>query len=229
MSAKAIEVVRLQTTASYVFAADNARARAPFDQDVGVALAKEFFAADVVVQAGERPVWVARQGTCKFSEKRRIVCGSLIGSAHELTVSAEGPTEDAKDVLNELWSKLGEVTGESSVNMTDFPGVFVFGTTAIVRVPGGFDSAFPGINRVHECARAKLGKALVQRPDVVQFRIDIPVEFAVRGLNVRRSFVIEPRFTALTDDHIFFTVSPLNSNDHIEMLEQLCQASGATK
>jgi hypothetical protein len=187
-----------------------------------VALAKEFAAADVVVQPGERPLWMVRQGTCRFSEKRRIVCGSLIGSAHELSASVEGPTDDAKDVLNEVWSKIGELTQEDSVNLTDYAGVFVFATTAIVRVPSGFRSAFPGIEILQECARTKMGKALVQRSDAPQFRIELPVEFAVRGLNVRKSFVIEPRFTALAEDRVYFTVSPLNSTDHIEILEHLC-------
>lgn len=222
MRKRPVEVVRVQATASYVFAADNARARAPFDQQVASALAKEFSAADVVVQGGDHAVWMVRQGTCRFSEKRRVECGSLMGSAHELSVSVEGLSDDAKDVLNEVWSKLGELTDADSENLTEYPGELVFATVAIVSVSGGFRSAFPGLEVLQEYARTKMAKTLVQRADALQFRIELPVEFAVRGLNARRSFVIERRFTALTEDRVYFTASPLNSTDHIELLESLC-------
>lgn len=221
MSAKAVEVVRVQATVSYVFAADNSRSRAPFDQEIGAALGKEMSAADVIVQPGQRPAWILRHGTCRFSESRRVVCESIVGTAHELTASVDGPTDDAKDVLNEVWSRLGELTNEDSVDLTEYLGVFAFSTTAIVHVPGGFQGAFPGIDVLSKCAHDKLGNALVQRPGVLRFRVELPVELAVRGLNVQRSFLIEPRFTAEDGDRVYFTVSPLSSPDHIEVLEQL--------
>lgn len=58
--ASAVEVKRLQSTASFLFAADSARLQLPFLVEGGKHLAEEFKAAEVGVRPGERATWVVQ-------------------------------------------------------------------------------------------------------------------------------------------------------------------------
>jgi hypothetical protein len=213
-----VEVVRLLSMAGYLFAADNQRTQRPFVPEIGTGLAKEFGAADFVVQPGERPNWFVRQGAIKFSDKRQITVSVIAGGAHELTATVEGSSEDARDVLLEAWSRMGELAGETECVFTDYPGSHANMTTAIVRLPVTCTTLIPPLKIMSDYAKAKLGGILLEVPGALSFRLSIPLSLAVRGMRVERHLVIEPRFTALTDDRVYYTSSPLASDEHLEML-----------
>ena len=220
MSTGGLSVVRIQSNATYIFAADSARGRVPFVQDLGVSFAQEMSLVDLSIVPGDRTVWIGRQGTLKFSDARTIVITSIAGGAHELMVGVEGSTEDAVDVLNEVWSKLGELARESAIALTDAPGAFTYQTTAIVRLPRSFRDVMPLLATLYDYAREALGETLLDRPGVMPFRVELPLTIGARGVSVSRSIVIEPRFTSTDDDQVFFTVSPLRSGAHLEMLRK---------
>ena len=73
--------------------------------------------------------------------------------------------------------------------------------------------------------RARFGAALLEPVGSLRFRLEVPVSIAVRGLPVERKVLIEPRFTSIIEDRIYFTVSPLPSIEHLEMVTQLVARS----
>lgn len=218
-----IEVVSLESRVGYVFAADNPRTRRAFQADVAVALAKELGAADFVVQPGERPHWSVRQGAIRFSPQRRIAVTAVTGSAHELTVIIEGSTEDARDVLADVWTKLGETEADGGTALTDFQGTYGVQTTAIVRLPVVCTELIPPLGAMMAFAKERLGSVVLVPEGALPFQLRIPLSIAVRGATTERALVIEPRFTSLIADRVYFTVSPLASDEHLEMLERVVE------
>lgn len=218
---KTVKVVRLQTSAAYVFAADNQRAMRPFLPDIGAALAKELEANDFSVQPGDQPLWFARQGVVSFSEKRRLIVSRVAGGPHELSVTVEGSSADALDVLNECWSKIGELDGQEDCRLTDFPGNFSNATLAIVELPIPATTLIPALGVLEDSVRAAFGSTLMRPEGSLFFRLTLSVPFSVRGVAAERSIIIEPRFTSIAEDQTYFTVSPLTSDAHLAMLEKL--------
>jgi hypothetical protein len=215
------EIVRIQATAGYIFAADNARVQRPFDSEIGAALAKKLNAAEVSVHSMDRPFWVLRQGVVRFSEQRSVTVSTLAGGAHEFTAIVEGSTADAVDVLREAWALIGELTDEAASDLSQVAGSFSNSTTAILKLSMDYAELLPPVDVMMGFVRDKLGAAVMEAPGSQRFRLQVPVSVSVRGLTIERNLVIEPRFTSLASDRIYFTVSPLDSEDHVEMIRQV--------
>lgn len=215
-----LEIARLEARVGYVFAADNARTQRPFMEGVGPQLAKDLVAhAFVINLQNNQPAWGLRLGAVRFSETRSIPIVDLLGSPHELTVRVEGTTGDAHDVLAEAWSILDKTTPDGV--LTDFPGSFMYETAATVKLPVRCTELLPPLEVMHAFAKDKLGEHWVRNPEVLPFRLVFPVRVAVHGAEIERNFMIEPRFTARTEDRTYFTTSPLKSDDHLAMLRAI--------
>ena len=123
--------------------------------------------------------------------------------------------------LREVWSRIGELAGEKETELASHPGYFAHVTAAVVRLPITATELIPPLEVVDTFLRARLGTAVLQAPGSLPFSLSIPVRMAIGGLQIDRRVLIEPRFTSLSDDRVYWTESPLPSNEHVEMLRQV--------
>lgn len=219
-----VEVKSLQAKVSYVFAADNQRTQRPFVAEVAVALVKAFGGTAFAVETRNQLLWSMMQGAVEFSATRRVAVLALSGTAHELMAAVEGTTGDARDVLDEVWTKLGEIDGAERAALTDFPGTFVNQTFAVVRLPTACTDLIPPLDAMTSFAKDRIGDRLLGAPGALHFRLSVPLSIAVRGVTTESALVIESRFTSLVQDRVYFTVSPLDTDDHLEMLQRIVDA-----
>lgn len=217
--ASAVEVKRLQSTASFLFAADSARLQLPFLVEGGKHLAEEFKAAEVGVRPGERATWVVQQGEASFNG-RPVVVNQIAGTSTELSVTVEGDTPTALDVLRDAWTSLGTIAGEPEVDLRD-QGVFHYQTVAIVRLERTAFELFPVLATMVECAGGLGVASTTELETAPRFRIELVVQGPVGGAHVVRKFGIERRVSSTTTDRIFYTTSPLRSDEHLAFLEKL--------
>jgi hypothetical protein len=209
--------------AQIAFTADQMRCLAPFDQELTGKLAKRFTFADTSMQStGDQTMWIYQKGVCKLSDTRKVLIASAHGYEIELSVTVEGATEDAIDVLRELWTVLGEIAEEEPLGLDQSLGTFAYQTTAIVRLPKTYRELFPGLDLLARHTREGIRAPLTGAPGVETFHVETRVSFAVGALTLDRATIIEPRHTSKADDRVFYTQSPLRSDRHLAMLEALC-------
>ena len=219
----AIELVRCLSQAQIAFTADQMRCRGPFDQEFTVKLAKRFTFADTLMQSTGGPVmWIYQNGVCKFSDTRKIPIVSAHGYEIEFSVVVDGATADAIDVLQELWTALGEIAEEEPRALDGSLGTFAYQTTAIVRLPKTYRELFPGLDLLARHTREGVDAPLTGAPGVETFHLETRLSFAVGAISLDRATVIQPRHTSKADDRVFYTQSPLRSDRHLAMLEALC-------
>ncbi|MBK6465357.1 MAG: hypothetical protein IPF92_30785 [Myxococcales bacterium] len=211
-----IEVQSLRSMAGYVFAGDNRCLERPFLPGVGATLAKKFAAVNFSVN-GDLGLWSVREGQVVFGE-RSLRLHTLIGGANELAATVEGTTADARDVLREAWTHIVSLADEPMSELSSIPGADATSTVAVVRLPVLPEELFPPLTVLMARTRACLGTAMVEGPGQRPFSFTVPITVAIGGLNVQRDLRIEPRATARDTDRVYFTTSPLPSEDHLEML-----------
>ena len=214
----------MQSVAGYVLATDAKRLVRPFEKDVGTRLAESFTAAELLAQPADRPFWWMRNGSVVLPPERKIVVYGLTGNANELTATVEGTSSDAEDVVDEAWSRIGKLAGEPMRPLTGSPGAFSHQTTAIVKLDHGVEKLLPVATVMSTFVKERLAKSLLDIPGTLMFRLELPVSLSVRGLKIDRTIVIEPRFTSLSEDKTYFTLSPLKSEDHVDMLEAVVRS-----
>jgi hypothetical protein len=218
-----VEVIRSQSLADIVFTADQRRGLVPFDRERMLLLVERFaFADSLMHQAGERMFWLYQKGTYKPSESRRLAIHLVQGNENELAATVEGTSEDALDVLREVWVALGELSEEPAVDLNESLGTFAFTTTMQVTLPKTYKELFPGLDVLIRHTRDGLGQDVLEPPGAQLFQVSARTSYAVGSLTVQRATVIEPRFTSKVDDRVYFTQSPLRSDRHLAMLEALC-------
>lgn len=218
-----VTVERLQSTASFLFAADCRRTQLPFLVEHAEQFAGEFQAAEVGVRLEKRPTWILQQGQAAFND-RSVIVAQIAGAATELSVTVEGDTLTALDVLKDAWTALGGLAGEAEVELRD-QGVFHYQTVAIVTLERTAIELFPALGVMIECAQAHLPGASSDLENAPRFRIELALQGPLGGANVTRRFGIERRYSATAKDRVFYTISPLKSDEHIEFLRKLVAAS----
>ena len=55
------------------------------------------------------------------------------------------------------------------------------------------------------------------------FRVALNTLSDVHGLPLSRDLVIEPRMAAKAEDHVFHIVSPLRSDEHLKLVQELAE------
>lgn len=219
----AVEILRCQATAQVAFSADQRRCLVPFDQEHSGKLGERFHFADALMQqTGDQILWQYRKGFCKLSDTRKIAIDTAGGYELELRATVEGPTPDAIDVLRELWAALGELATEEPIEIDESIGTFGYYTTAIVRLPKTYRELFPALDFMARFTREHIGAPPAGPQGVETFHAQTRMSFAIGANQVERATVIEPRRTSKADDRIFFTYSPLRSDQHLAMLAALC-------
>lgn len=213
-----VEVQRTIATATRLFFADRIRGAVPLRSDGGAHLAKRFDPIEIGLQTGERPVWVGRKGQCKLGD-RRIVIEQMHGNEHELGVGVDGSTGDAIDVLREVWTHLGDFEKHGEASIDDVPGDFAYTTTLVFVASKEYGEVLPLIRQARSGVLDKLHRPIVD--DGVMFKIEIPFAVALGGITSTQVFRLEPRFTARAQDRVYFSQSPLNSDDHLSLIESL--------
>lgn len=213
-----IKVERTLASAIRVFHADRVRAAAPLRAEGARHLARRFDPIDVGAQAGERPLWMARKGGCKFGD-RRIAIEEMHGNENELGVTVDGSTGDAIDVLREVWTHLGAFDEAGETALDEAPGITTWSTTTVFSSPKPYGDVLP----LAAMARQEIIKKLAvpYLDDGEPFKLEIPFTLSISGVTTTQSFSIERRFTARAEDRVYWSRSPLNSEDHLTLLETL--------
>lgn len=214
----AVVVQRTLASAIRVFHADRVRAAAPLRADGAKHIAKRFDPIDVGIQAGDRPLWVARKGACRFGD-RRIAIEEMHGNENELGVTVDGSTGDAIDVLRELWTHLGAFDDAGETALDEAPGLTTWSTTMVFSSSKHYADVLPFV----AAARQQIARVLAvpSLNDGEPFKVEIPFTLSISGVTTTQSFSIERRFTARADDRVYWSRSPLNSEDHLALLETL--------
>jgi hypothetical protein len=222
-----IKIVRCSAAVTFVFKADQPRCTVPFNPESAAVFEKKLSLVNVQYLPTDQSIfWVYSKGYCKLSEKRKLAMGPIQASENEISVTVEGSSEDAIDVLQEVWSTLGELAEVEPVRLDETLGSFAYATTAVVELPKTHAELFPGLAVLARHTREGVGDSRIGVPGVDFFRVETRTTFAVGALSAERATVIEPRFTSKAEDRIFFTQSPLKSDLHMAMLEELCRSPG---
>lgn len=220
-----VTVIRCTSVAQFVFSVDQPRCGVVWDGEKREVFEKRFGLLGLQVLEGNGMyMWQYPKGLCKLGEQRKLQLGFVQGNENEIGVHVEGTTEDAIDALREIWFAIGEIAEEKEVALDESLGTFAYSTTAVVQLSRTYRELFPGLELIARHTREGLGASLMGAPGVEQFRIESHVRSAVGALAVDRATIIEPRFTSKAEDRIFFTQSPLRSDLHKAMLEDLCRS-----
>lgn len=218
-----IRLAHLVSTVNLSFTCDQSRARAPLGLRVAELLGARGSFAEIGVTLADRATWLARAGTWKLSAERNLLVDKALGHESDIAVEVTGDTRDARDVLDALWAALGEIAGEPPRSVDESLGTFSYQTTAVVELPKTLDELFPQVALLARQLRDRLPAKSLEPEGSQRFRVAIPITFAVGARTVERSLVIEPRFSAKTADRIYYTMSPLPSDEHLALLEDLCR------
>jgi hypothetical protein len=205
-----------------VFSADQPAAGAPFYEDNWNAFMQRFKLKDGDVEedvASGGLFWSARKGRRSIGE-RAIVLEAVRGNENSLGVAIVGNTDDALDMITEVWSELCALEGVSPDRLQSL-GTLFYSTIAVVEMPCSFEDLFPLARKLTELTsegmKQQSARAVGSRQ--LQFTMDMPI-FA-GNLIIPRPLVIKPHVTS-SSDRVLYTQSPLNTTQHTQLLEQLC-------
>ena len=209
-------------TLNVVFGVDQRRTTAIFAREYSERFAPDYDIAQITIdQVGnDQFMWRAFQGSWRVSEERVIRFEQVHGNALELGVSVVGRTEDARELLLEVWAALGRLTEEPERNVDDHEAGREYQTLTIIDADQPYWELFPQIGTVEDALRDRLGNDERLATSPKHMKVDIPVHLEVGGLVKIRHLRIETRFTA-GDGKCFHVSSPLPSDDHRAMLETL--------
>lgn len=178
-------------------------------------------------------IWLANKGQCKIGE-RTFIIDSANGNSRKLSVGVHGKSAEAFDVLQELWTRLvecerslthpgpAESAGgrpEPVGRIQSFGQTFVV-TTAVVKLPFRVEQLFPQADFLREEVKNALDTTFrISREPTVRFSLDVRLDWGTSQRNVTSTITFEPRAGDKLDSKVFFTRSPLSSDDHLKIVE----------
>ena len=219
-----IRVARTLSGVNAVFAADQRRIQAIFVEDLGPRFGQRFDLTQIGIEPADdgRLLWRGRHGSWRRGE-HRLIFDSVHGNEVELGVRVEGETEDAEDLLREVWAELGRLSGEER-DLQDVPFYRDYHTRSVVQADRAYWEELPAVGRVETLLRERMGTRLATSPP--HLKLELPVNVAIGGIIRTRNLAIETRFTA-EDGHHFYFASPLPSADHRALVEAFFESATA--
>jgi hypothetical protein len=160
-------------------------------------------------------------------ESPLINIGNAQGNDLYLAVNVDGNSDVAERALGHVWKTLVRIARE------DYPDAYPDAsddiqslgrredaTTAVVELPLTFNALFPSFARMCEAAQQHLGRDGVVAP---QPQVALTLQYMVGGALATGVITIAPRHGETPESRIVFSNSPLPSDVHLKMLEQICR------
>ncbi len=216
----AFEVVSLQAAAGAKLTVDEPAVALGGTSSSAQDLVNRFSFRAVQVLQGDPFSWMASFGEWKRGD-RGLKIYNAMGGSRDLSVMVDGDSAAAGDLLDAVWKALNQGRGGAPPKLED-RGLLYHLTTAVVRLPKAFTEFFPPARVLRDAAREALERAGLSPPTDPAFRFSIDVTSAWSGLSVPLEVRFEPRVGTKSEDRVFFTSSPLRSEEHLALLERLC-------
>jgi hypothetical protein len=218
-----LETQRVVSQCFALFEGDQPDAAGPFYRDVAEKFGKQFDFAEIApgTRADGTIVWVANHGRSGAFRIERAQ-----GSLSDLVVDVVGTTHDARAALNAVWEHLSSKAGQRQP--LDRLATICDQTTAVVVLDVDFTRFMPVAAALRDAAIQSLVDSVRPlRAPLFRFTIDIPV--SISGRNVSRSVTFEPRATASPGRRVFYTQSPLPSEEHLKLIERIAQEAAKSQ
>lgn len=192
--------------------------RGGFDRTVAGRLGETFDFTEIgtATRNDQADVWTARRGKIKRGGES-VVIHAAQGHELDLTVEVLGDSAAADGALEAVWQSLAGASAPPLGTISELR----HRTTAILHLPIAFSAAFPLGAMVREHVLGMIGKTEKLRPVLPRFSIEIVAMLGPRAVN--RSVTFEPRATTSLDKRIWYTMSPLRSEDHAKLLEHVLE------
>lgn len=221
----------LSTTASVtvLFAGDQPAARGPFLTEIATEFAQAFAFGSLGLQQavraqGQIGSWLAEKGQFKDGSKI-ILIDECRGSLTDLQVrTCDAETQIAERAMSDIWRTLCSL---HSKRMTGPPastdwrklGNMAYESSATIRTTRSFPAFFPTAALLRDEVLERLRSSPMKQLDpMFRFAVEVPMTLGRRALTARVAF--EPRHYS-DDPGVLFTSSPLRSEHHLEMIEQI--------
>jgi len=194
----------------------------PLRSDVSQKIGEQFCFASIAAVGEVR--WEAQSGTLPGGGTH---VNWARGDLRNLTASVEGDSAAAEKAVRALWAALRSHAPQPTLGEYRPPedisaaGVLLPGTTAVVRLPIGWEGLFPVARDLAADARKRMPKMLPGRESPV-YSLSFRVVFLADNTPMTGKFTLEPRAETALEDRVFYTESPLDSTAHFAMLEGLC-------
>lgn len=199
-------------------------------------LQKHFgFAQIATVQQGDQLLWQAQKGQLQLGQ-RTLIVDSAKGSPRLLGIAVRGKTADAFDVLQELWTRLVErertlnpTTSETGQAATEAGRIQSLGrpivhTIAVVKLPFRVEQLFPQAEFLREQVKDGVDTSFrISREPTVRFSFELRLEWGLAHRNLTSQVTFEPRVGDKLDSRLFFTRSPLPSDEHMKVVERFVE------
>lgn len=213
MPESSFEVLERISEAIALFDGEQTAAAGPLYPKGADALGKVFSFAQVGtgVRADGSTGWTAQNG-----EWTDLKVALATGSEVDLAVRVVGSTANARTVLSALWSHLAPAQ-----RGLDDLGILIDRTTEIVRLPFGFEEMFPEAGVLRNAVLEQLDGGHTKPALNPIFRFHIEITTAVAARAVSRNLTIEPRAIGRPGKNVFYTQSPLPSDDHERLIDEL--------
>lgn len=215
-----VDIEDITSSVTRVFFADRIRARAGLDDDGAEALRQRFRISDVLMQEVQPQTWIARNGSHMVQPGRRVVIERIQGNIQELGAFVHGSTTDAVDTLNAAWDALAPFDGQPEVRLADVPGFDVFSTIAVFRSTRTFGDVVPLATEACAEIRRQLPEQFRSEGGEM-LKLDVAMPVLMGGMVRTLNFRLERRTMAPTSEGVYWSQSPLNSDDHVALLNKL--------
>lgn len=205
-----------------IFDADEPAALTVFGRDNADAFGQEYGFAQVgelEAEGSRAPLWGAFRGQLKRPEGKPIRIEQVRGSATDMVVQVDGGSPEALYALDAVWRSLCKLHGVTITSPEDL-GTRMFNTVAVVELQVTFEALFPAAKTLRDAVVSRLERGPFSLRERVQHRYGFDLSVSVGHRRIPRRVTVEPRATA-TDEHVFWTQSPLPSEEHLAMLEAL--------
>src|SRR6266851_4056946 len=224
-----VKVRKLSSEFGIAFTGDQSVAGVPSFGSLGEEFAKKLNLSQLGVgdQAGQT-VWFGIKGLLPGKAPIRIE--ALRGNELLLFVTVDGNTATARDALQRVWQVALEVARNAYPGVYDDPtlekvealGKPFVSTIAIVELPATFEQIFPNIGILYKTALSGLQKRglLVQPP---AYHVSVDLATSVGAGPTTFKLQIEPRLNSDLGDRVFWSQSPLSSDEHLDMLEAIAK------
>jgi hypothetical protein len=215
-----------------LFRADQLVTAVPFQTTLAQAFAKRFELRQLMYQPGDarqnQPgIWNAKKGVAAMGPERRIVVDEVSGNEHHLSVTVEGDSADAIDLLQEIWAALSEISGAEVSDVTSL-GTLTFATRTVTEFPFLFPQLAPVLNILQDFS-ARAAGSRSPTDGLSTCRISVGFEARIGTAEALQEIVLEPRSSAELKDKIYFVASPLRTDDHMAMLSAICDCATSSK
>lgn len=192
----------------------------PIFTDVLEAFARQLQAAEHAFEVFlGHPSWRLERFPLTIGQKR-IAVDSARGNIISLHVSVIGPTPVALDALEEIWQRVHSLSDAKApeARVTSL-GTVVHSTTTTVRLPVTVEKFFPIKAIAENGLRGLTADGLRIRDTDLRFKI--AVKFEAEAHPLTQELIFEPRTLAKTSERVFYVRSPLPSEKHRQLLDEL--------